>query len=63
MVGVKKFICLRENLSELISQLMQQYNKITLFLYGSPEHTKHNLIKQQVLVHAWQYKPRPDKQN
>ena len=62
MVGVKKLIVLKKQISDVFEKLRSQgYNHITFYLDGHPKHQQANLLPQQVLVHAWKYKPRPDK--
>ena len=63
MVAVKKFTIPTRQLGDLVSQLQSQgYNSCVIIFPGNPAHRRAGLRDDWVLVRAWRYKPRPDRQ-
>jgi len=62
MVGVKKIIT---NCNDTIIQRLHNlgYDHVELFYHPNPRHKAEGLVESQVLVIAWKYKPRIDRQN
>jgi hypothetical protein len=62
MVNVKKVITSRDNDTVIAELRKAGYDKITLYYAPHPKHKDSGLLPEQMLVTAWRYKPRPDKQ-
>jgi len=53
MVGVKKFIVDKSNISEVGQKLLEEYHNISIFSAGTEEHEKAGLSAGKVLIRAW----------
>lgn len=62
MVGIKKIIVDRNDIITIAKLRDLGYDKIVLFYAPHPKHTAAGLVESQMLVCAWHYKPRADRQ-
>ncbi len=63
MVGVKKVVVDRTD-ETVISQLRDAgYDHIVLYYSTHPKHKEAGLQADKMLVYAWRYQPRVDRQN